>query len=119
MKCTYYFNKAIKLLQCCICYFIQLITVHTLLFSLYYAALNLIMHCLIAGNDCVFENNTLDTLCYESSDSGAFYSGRSWIDRGNIIRGNTFKNILNTEKTHLGYPSVQAIYLDDQVCGAS
>ena len=67
------------------------------------------------GNDCLFENNTIDTLCYETSDSGAFYTGRNWIDRGNIIRGNTFKNVFNTEKIHLGAPSVQAIYLDDQV----
>ena len=63
----------------------------------------------------MFEGNILDTLCYETSDSGGFYSGRSWIDRGNVIRGNIFRNIRNTEKTHLGYPSVQAIYLDDQV----
>ena len=68
-----------------------------------------------AGNDCLFEYNSLSDLCYEVTDSGAFYSGRSWIDRGNIIQHSVFKNIITTEKVYLGYPSVQAIYLDDQV----
>ena len=68
-----------------------------------------------AGNDCLFEYNSLSDLCYEVTDSGAFYSGRSWIDRGNIIQHSVFKNIVTTEKVYLGYPSVQAIYLDDQV----
>ena len=67
------------------------------------------------GNDCLFEYNFLSDLCYEVTDSGAFYSGRSWIDRGNVIQHSTFKNIITTERVYLGYPSVQAIYLDDQV----
>ena len=57
----------------------------------------------------------LSDLCYEVTDSGAFYSGRSWIDRGNIIQHSVFSRIVTTEKVYLGYPSVQAIYLDDQV----
>ena len=67
------------------------------------------------GNDCLFEYNNLHDLCYEVTDSGAFYTGRSWIHRGNIIRNSYFANIQTTEKTYLGSPSVQAIYLDDQV----
>ena len=67
------------------------------------------------GNDCIFEYNALSNLCYEVTDSGAFYSGRSWIDRGNVIRYSNFSNIQTTEKIYLGSPSVQAIYLDDQV----
>ena len=70
---------------------------------------------LLTGNDCLFEYNSLSNLCYEVTDSGAFYSGRSWIDRGNIIRNSVFRDIQMTEKTSLGSPSVQAIYLDDQV----
>lgn len=70
---------------------------------------------LYTGNDCLFEGNRISKLCYETSDSGGFYTGRSWIDRGNIIMGNIFSDIYNTETTHLGSPSVQAIYLDDQV----
>ena len=67
------------------------------------------------GNDCIFEYNNLHDLCYEVTDSGAFYTGRSWIHRGNVIRYSHFANIQTTEKTYLGSPSVQAIYLDDQV----
>ena len=70
---------------------------------------------LCTGNDCLFEYNSLSDLCYEVTDSGAFYTGRSWIDRGNVVRHSTFRNIVTTEKVYLGYPSVQAIYLDDQV----
>lgn len=69
------------------------------------------------GNDCIFEYNYLHDLCYEVTDSGAFYTGRSWISRGNIIRYSHFANIQTTEKTYLGSPSVQAIYLDDQMSG--
>ena len=58
-----------------------------------------------------FEGNTFDTLLFEATDSGAFYVGRSWTQRGNVVRNNTFRNIRATERTTLGYPSVQAIYL--------
>lgn len=52
----------------------------------------------------LFEGNTFDTLLYEATDSGSFYVGRSWTQRGNVVRGNTFRNIRATEKTTLGYP---------------
>jgi hypothetical protein len=65
----------------------------------------------------LIEGNTFDTLLYEATDSGAFYVGYSWTNRGNVVRGNTFRNIRATEKTTLGYPSVQAIYLDDEQSG--
>ena len=55
--------------------------------------------CSHVGNDCVFEYNKLSYLCYEVTDSGGFYSGCSWIDRGNIIRHSTFNCIVTTEKT--------------------
>jgi len=71
------------------------------------------------GNNCLFSNNTFDTLVYESTDSGAWYAGRSWVRRGNTLIGNTFRNIQNTEKMTLGAPSVQAIYLDDQLSGTN
>ena len=62
----------------------------------------------------LFEGNTFDTLLYEATDSGSFYVGRSWTQRGNVVRGNTFRNIRATEATTLGYPSVQAIYLGEK-----
>lgn len=64
-----------------------------------------------------FLNNTFDHLCYETSDSGAWYSGRSWTNRGNRLAYNFFVHIHTTEEIFLGYPSVQAVYLDDQLSG--
>jgi hypothetical protein len=52
----------------------------------------------------LIEGNVFDTLLYEATDSGAFYVGYSWTNRGNVVRGNTFRNIRATEKTTLGYP---------------
>ncbi|XP_065842378.1 uncharacterized protein [Oscarella lobularis] len=71
------------------------------------------------GNNCVFSYNHVDHVCYEVSDSGAFYTGRNWIDRGNVIANNTFSNITWDETIVLGSPSIQAIYLDDQMSGYS
>ena len=65
----------------------------------------------------VFTENTFDTLCYESTDAGAWYAGRSWTNRGNALVGNTFVNIRNREHMTLGYAAVQAVYLDDQLSG--
>ena len=65
----------------------------------------------------LFEGNTLDHLGYEVDDSGAFYTGRQWQERGNVVRGNTFSNIRAQVPTYLGYPSVQGLYLDDQMSG--
>lgn len=65
------------------------------------------------------EDNVFDTLCYEATDSGAFYCGRSWTNRGLVLRNNSFTNIRNHETPTLGYPSVQAIYLDDQQSGVT
>lgn len=78
-------------------------------------SLLLVCLCTCPGNDCLFAYNNITDMCYESTDTGAFYTGYSWIRRGNIIRNNYFGHIRATEKTALGFPSVQAIYLDDQV----
>ena len=69
------------------------------------------------GNDCIFVGNTISNMCYEATDTGAFYTGRSWIHRGNIIVNNVFQHIRASESVVLGSKSVQAIYLDDQVGG--
>jgi len=69
-----------------------------------------------SGNGNLFENNVVDLLCFEVSDSGAWYSGRSWSHRGNTLRNNTFTNIINLEAPVLGSLSIQAIYNDDQLC---
>jgi len=69
------------------------------------------------GNNHIFEYNVVFNVCSEVSDSGAFYTGRSWINRGNIIQNSLFENIQMLEPIRLGSPSVQAIYLDDQMSG--
>jgi hypothetical protein len=71
----------------------------------------------------LFENNTLDTCAFEAADTGAFYScgqhATAFTNRGNVLRGNTFRNIrnLNGIGASKGALSVQGIYLDDQMSG--
>jgi hypothetical protein len=69
------------------------------------------------GNDCVFEHNVLQDLAFESTDTGGFQTGRSWVRRGNVLHGNTFRRIRNTQGMYLGYPQVMGIYLDDMQAG--
>ena len=62
--------------------------------------------------DTVFEFNHLQHACYETSDASAFYVGRSWDQRGNIVRSNTFVDVRNTEKLGLiaaGAPCCQQV----------
>eukprot|EP01064_Diplonema_japonicum_P003712 TRINITY_DN12409_c1_g1_i1.p1 TRINITY_DN12409_c1_g1~~TRINITY_DN12409_c1_g1_i1.p1 ORF type:complete len:637 (+),score=79.85 TRINITY_DN12409_c1_g1_i1:79-1911(+) len=67
------------------------------------------------GNDNIFENNLLQNLAYETLDTGAWYSGRSWIARNNTILNNTFVDVRTAVPVHLGFPSVQGVYNDDQL----
>jgi hypothetical protein len=62
-----------------------------------------------------FTNITFTDLCWEVDDSGAWYSGHSWIERNNSILQSSFSNIRTLEPVFLGYPSVQSIYNDDQL----
>jgi parallel beta-helix repeat protein len=59
----------------------------------------------LSGNEHIIEYNDIHHVCMETSDSGAFYMGRDWTQRQNIIRFNYFHE--------LGHGDVQAIYLDD------
>ena len=70
-------------------------------------------HCGIlgGGNDMLFDGNTLSHLGYEVDDSGAFYTGRQWQDRGNVVTNCIFSKIRAQVPTFLGYPSVQGLYL--------
>lgn len=63
----------------------------------------------LSGNDHVVELNEVHHVCMETNDCGAFYMGRDWSQRGNVIRFNRFH--------HLGHGDVQAIYLDDWTSG--
>lgn len=74
------------------------------------------------GTNMTFSGNTLDTCAYESSDVGAFYTcgqggNAFWNGRGGKIFNNTFKNIRNLDGTGVQGPSVQALYLDDEMSG--
>ena len=87
-----------------------------------YVAHNNISHCPHTGiqgggNNNLFEYNTIDHCTYESVDVGAFYVGRSWSQRGNVVQYNTFKNIKSTEKLAQASCSQNAFYLDDQMSG--
>ena len=53
-------------------------------------------------------------ICYETVDTGAFYVGRSWSQRGNIVRFNTFDTVRATERLAQKSCSQNAFYLDDR-----
>ena len=64
------------------------------------------------GNDHIVEYNEIHNVVQESGDAGAYYVGRDWTQRGNILRHNYFHQILGST----GYGGM-TIYLDDQHCG--
>ena len=63
-----------------------------------------------------FEDNYLHDLAQGVADSAGFYAGRTWCDRGNIVRRNRFSRFLATEKLAQS-TSVNGIYLDDMESG--
>jgi hypothetical protein len=64
------------------------------------------------GNNHVVEYNDIHNAVYESGDAGAFYVGRDWTQRGNILRYNYWHEIVGATG-HGG----MTIYLDDQHSG--
>jgi hypothetical protein len=64
------------------------------------------------GNDHLIEFNEIHSVCYESNDAGAIYSGRDWTMRGTVIRYNYLHHINGFE----GRGCV-GVYLDDMFCG--
>eukprot|EP00039_Didymoeca_costata_P013068 m.193312 g.193312 ORF g.193312 m.193312 type:complete len:730 (-) comp15666_c0_seq7:2429-4618(-) len=69
------------------------------------------------GNNNLFEYNTITHCSYECTDTGAFYTGRSWSQRGNVARFNTFDTIRATERLAQKSCSQNAFYLDDEMSG--
>ena len=45
------------------------------------------------GNDHVIEFNEIHSVCYESNDAGAIYSGRNWSNRGTVICNNYMHHV--------------------------
>ena len=72
-----------------------------------------------SGNNAHFDALAVVDVAFEVSDSGAFYSGYSWVKRGNSVTSSHFRDIVNIERIYNGYPSVQGVYLDDQMSGWS
>ncbi|MEN6453269.1 MAG: right-handed parallel beta-helix repeat-containing protein [Prolixibacteraceae bacterium] len=66
------------------------------------------------GNDHVLEYNEVHDIAQETGDVGAFYIGRDWTMRGNIIRYNYFHHLAGP-----GLLGVNAVYLDDFACGTT
>jgi len=65
----------------------------------------------LRGNDHCVEFNEIDHVCLEVNDAGAFYMGRDFTERGNIVRYNYFHD--------LGVGAVQSVYLDDCASGTT
>ena len=69
------------------------------------------------GSNHLFEHNRLEHCVYECIDAGAFYVGRSWGMRGNVVRFNIFETVRPTERLAQKSCSQNAFYLDDQMSG--
>jgi hypothetical protein len=65
------------------------------------------------GNDHILEFNEVYRVCTETGDAGAFYIGRDWTQRGNVVRYNYFHDLTATMQ------AVVAVYLDDMACGTT
>ncbi len=72
---------------------------------------------LLGGNDHVIEYNEIHHVCQQTGDSGAFYMGRDWTMRGNIVRFNYFHDLTNETGVKGEFHDVMAIYLDDTAAG--
>ncbi|MBI2434521.1 MAG: right-handed parallel beta-helix repeat-containing protein [Candidatus Hydrogenedentes bacterium] len=47
----------------------------------------------LSGNDHLIEFNEMHHVCLETGDTGAFYMGRDWSERGNVFRFNSVHDI--------------------------
>ena len=85
---------------------------------------------LLTGNDHIIEYNDVSRVCMEGSDNGAFYMGRDWTQRGNVIRFNKFHDIYGfglaglaageDGKYHYESPhQAWGVYLDDCSSGTT
>jgi hypothetical protein len=67
------------------------------------------------GNEHTVELNEIHNVCMETDDVGAFYMGRNYTQRGNIVRHNYFHD-LGGIHSHVGS---MAVYLDDWTSGTT
>lgn len=71
----------------------------------------------LGGNRHVIEFNEVHHVCQETADVGAFYMGRDWTQRENIIRFNFFHHLGGWEGRDDAFSHAIAIYLDDWSSG--
>jgi hypothetical protein len=67
----------------------------------------------LSGNENLIEFNHIHHVCTETGDVGAFYMGRDWTCRGNVVRFNHFH-----DTGGVGMGSM-AVYLDDCASGTT
>jgi len=67
----------------------------------------------LSGNEHVIELNEIHHVCLETGDVGAFYMGRDFTERGNIVRHNFFHH---TDGVGMGS---MGVYLDDCASGTT
>jgi len=73
---------------------------------------------LLGGNEHLIEYNEIYRVCRETGDAGAFYMGRDWTMRGNIVRYNLFHHLEGVQGQE-GFTDVMGVYLDDAASGAT
>ncbi|MDH7601331.1 MAG: right-handed parallel beta-helix repeat-containing protein [Armatimonadota bacterium] len=86
---------------------------HNLMYSASHSAI--ILH----GNDHIIEFNEIHHVCNETGDAGAFYMGRDWSQRGNVVRFNFFHDLGSYADKYSAhqFSETMAVYLDDFTCG--
>ena len=67
----------------------------------------------LSGNEHLIEYNHLHHICGESGDVGAFYMGRDWTERGNVLRYNFIHDTGGVGMGSMG------VYLDDCASGTT
>ena len=67
-----------------------------------------------SGNEHILEFNEIHDIALETGDVGAFYIGRDWTQRENIIRHNFFHHIQGP-----GLHGAMSVYLDDWASGTT
>lgn len=69
----------------------------------------------LAGNDNLVERNEIHSVLQEAADAGAIYTGRSSLQRGNVVRENVIRDI--TSDSHVG--GQYGLYIDDLGAGVT
>lgn len=62
----------------------------------------------LSGNDHLIQDNWIHHGVLDNSDAGAFYTGRNWTDRGNVINRNWFSDIGTNDNRF-----TVSVYIDD------